>query len=132
MDLNNQEMQTIISSYMIQPYIILSHPNSKKRTSRYKVICGCECCISAKSIIIIMALLPKYQSFNTQKRRSDEMDNHVFETYKILSCNMVSICSKQHPVCLRKQCNHVHHQNIHYYNGNVFCSAVNKVHAFIY
>ena len=58
-------------------------------STRYKVMCGCECCISAKTIH--SSLLSwryrylkklKYLSQNSQNRRYDEMDNHLFETYK--------------------------------------------------
>ena len=41
-------MQMIISLSVIIHYINYCHPN--KKSSRYKVMCGCECCISEKSI----------------------------------------------------------------------------------
>ena len=58
-------------------------------TARYKVMCGCECCISAK--IMHSSLLTwhdrhikqlKYRSHNAKNRRSGELYIHIFETYK--------------------------------------------------
>ena len=52
-------------------------------------MCGCECCISAKSIHSLF--LPwsdkylkkrKYQIQNAQNRRSGEKPHHIYETYK--------------------------------------------------
>ena len=42
-------MKMIISLSVILHYVQYCHPNLKM-SSRYKVMCGCECCISAKSM----------------------------------------------------------------------------------
>ena len=64
-------------------------PQLKQISAQYKVMCGCECCIYAKSVH--SSLLSwcdrylkklKYQIQNTQKRRSGEKANHIYETYK--------------------------------------------------
>ena len=64
-------------------------PHIKNMYARYKVICSCEFCISAK--IIHSELLSCSDSYlknlnnpskNPQKRRSIEKDNHLFDTYK--------------------------------------------------
>ena len=64
-------------------------PQLKKYSERCKVICGCQCYISDK--IVHSYLLSwqdcylkklKDQSHNVQNRRSDEMANCIFETYK--------------------------------------------------
>ena len=51
-------------------------------------------------VIIIMQWVVfekhKGRSFNAQNKSSGEMSNRVFETYKILSYHMVSICSIYH------------------------------------
>ena len=75
-----------------QPHIILRAllpPQFKKMSARYKIMCGCECCISAKRIH--SSLLSwrdrylkrlKYQSQNAQSRRSGEKAYHIYTTYK--------------------------------------------------
>ena len=57
--------------------------------TRYKVICGCECCISATSINLLLLswhdiYLRKLKdlSKNSHNRRSNENSNIIFETYK--------------------------------------------------
>ena len=58
-------------------------------SARYKVMCGCECCISAN--IIHSSLLSwrdrylkklKDKSQNAQSRRSGEKSHHIYEKYK--------------------------------------------------
>ena len=57
-------------------------------TFRCKVMCGCECCISSK--ITHSSLLSwrerffklKDKIYNAQNRRSGEIYNHLFNTYK--------------------------------------------------
>ena len=61
----------------------------KNMTSWYKIMCGCECCISSKSIYSSLILwcecfLSKNKSFNAQDRSSAEMANSLFKTYKKL------------------------------------------------
>ena len=58
-------------------------------SAQYKVVCGYECCISAKSIHLFLISWRdrylkklKYQSQNSQNRRSSEKSNHIYETYK--------------------------------------------------
>ena len=64
-------------------------PQLKQTSARYKVMCGCECCISAK--IIHSSLLSwcdryleeiKDKSQNTQSRRSGDKAHHRYTTYK--------------------------------------------------
>ena len=64
-------------------------PQLKKMTSRYKVMCGCECCISSKSIHSPMLTWRyfclkhhKDRSENAQNRRSGKISSRIFETYK--------------------------------------------------
>ena len=51
-------------------------------------MCGCECCISSKSIHYSLLSWRdcykklKSQSQNSQNRRSGEKENHIYETYK--------------------------------------------------
>ena len=64
-------------------------PQLKPMSARYKVMCGCECCISAKSIHLsflswrdryLKKLKDKIQ--NAQSRRSIEKAHHIYTTYK--------------------------------------------------
>ena len=80
------ENNIIISDYILHSILPLQ---LKKMSSRYKVMCGCKCCISAKSIH--SSLLSWSDSYfkklkdlrqNAQNRRSGEKANHIYETYK--------------------------------------------------
>ena len=64
-------------------------PQLKQMSARYKVMCGCECCIYTKSIHssllswrdrYLKKLKDKIQ--NDQSRRSVEKAHHIYETYK--------------------------------------------------
>ena len=64
-------------------------PQLKKISARYKIMCGCECCISAKSIhSSLLSWRERYlkklinQSQNAQSRSSGEKSHHVYERYK--------------------------------------------------
>ena len=66
-------------------------PQVNNITSQYKVMCGCECCISAKIIQLPMITWCycylkhlKYISHNVQNRRSGELSICQFENHKIL------------------------------------------------
>ena len=63
-------------------------PPQLKISSRYKFVCGCKCCISAKSIHSSLLSwcdrsfkILKDISQNAQKRRSGGKANHIYETY---------------------------------------------------
>ena len=58
-------------------------------SARYKVMCGCECCIYAKSInSSLLSWRDRYlkklkdKRKNSQRRRSGEKSHHIYETYK--------------------------------------------------
>ena len=57
-------------------------------SAQYKIMCGSDFCISAKSIHLLLPpwrdryLKKKDQSQNAQNRRSGEKANHVYKTYK--------------------------------------------------
>ena len=61
----------------------------KQMSAQYKVMCGCECCIYAKSIhSILLSWRDRYSEKlkdkiqNSQIRRSDEKSHRIYETYK--------------------------------------------------
>ena len=77
----------IISDFTLRS---LLSPQLKKMYVRYKIMCGCECCIYDK--IIHSSLLSwcdmylgkiKDKSQNSQSRSSGEKPHHKYETYKI-------------------------------------------------
>ena len=85
-DARDEDGKIIISDSTLRS---LLPPQLKQISARYKVMCGCECCISAKSIH--SSLLSwrdrylkklKYQSQNTQSRRSGEKAHQIYTTYK--------------------------------------------------
>ena len=66
----------------------LLQPQLKKMPAHYKIICGCECCISAKSIhSSLISWRDRYlkklknKRQNDQGRRSGEKEHHIYETY---------------------------------------------------
>ena len=67
----------------------LLSPQLKQMSARYKIMCGCECCISAKSIhSSLLSWRDRYlkklkdKSQNSQIRRSGEKSHHIYTTYK--------------------------------------------------
>ena len=46
-DARNEDVKIIISDSTLRSFL---PPQFKKMSARYKIMCGCECCISAKSI----------------------------------------------------------------------------------
>ena len=63
-------------------------PQFKKMTARYNIMCGYECCISAKSIHSSFLFWHdgylkkmKNKSQNSQIRRSGEKAYHIYTTY---------------------------------------------------
>ena len=64
-------------------------PKLKQMSARYNIMCGCECCISAKSIhSSLLSCRDRYlkklkdQSQNAQSRRSGEKAHHIYTTNK--------------------------------------------------
>ena len=63
-------------------------PQLKQMSARYKIMCGCECCIYSKSIhSSLLSWRDRYlkklkdQSQNYQIRRSGEKAHHIYTTY---------------------------------------------------
>ena len=100
-------------------------PQLKKMSAHYKVMCGCEWYISAKSINSLPlwghSYLRKIKDIcqNAQNRRSDENSNGLFETYKNTWCLIVDIYMQQQLTWLWLQCVHIHHPNMHWHTVNV-------------
>ena len=80
-DTRNKDGKIIISDSTLRA---LLPPQLKQISARYNIMCGCECCISDKSIH--SSLLSwrdrylkklKYQSQNSKSRRSGEKAHHI-------------------------------------------------------
>ena len=85
-DARDEYGKTIISDSTLRA---LLPPQLKQISARYKVVCGCACCISDKSIhSSLLSQSDKYlkklkdQSQNVQIRRSGEKAHHIYTTYK--------------------------------------------------
>ena len=64
-------------------------PQLKQMYARYRIMCGCECCIFAKSInSLLLSWRDRYlkklkdKIQNAQSRRSGEKAHHIYITYK--------------------------------------------------
>ena len=85
-DARDEDGKIIISDSTLRS---LLPPQFKKMSARYKIMCGCECCIYAKSIhSSLLSWRDRYfkrlkdQSQNAQSRRSGEKAHHIYTTYK--------------------------------------------------
>ena len=98
-------------------------------------MCGCECCIYAKSIHssflswrdrYLKKIKNKIQ--NHQIRRSGK--NHItyMKHIKIQLCHMGVIFMPKHLICKRLQCAHILILIMHFHTGNVFCDVLTTVH----
>ena len=110
-------------------------PQLKHMSARYKVMCGCECCISDKSIHSSLISWRdrylekrKYQIQNAQSRRSGEKLHHIYETYKIQSFHMGVIFMSKHLIWHKLQCAHILSLLMYFHTGNVYFGAVLTVH----
>ena len=102
-------------------------------------MCGCECCIYAKSIHspsiysrdrYLKKL--KYQSQNAQSRRSGEKSHHIYKHIKIQSCHMDVIFIQKQLIWHKLQCAHILSLIMHFHTINVYCGAVKNVHVSIF
>ena len=85
-DARDEDGKIIISDSTLRS---LLPPQLKQMSARYKIMCGCECCISAKSIhSSFLSWRDRYlkklkdQSQNAQIRRSGEKAHHIYTIYK--------------------------------------------------
>ena len=97
----------------------------------YKVMCCYKCCISAKRFhSSLLSWRDRYLSKlndlsqNTQKIRSGENANSLFDTYKTLQCHMGVMYMQHWLTWPWLKCVHIHHLNIHFHTGNVCCVVV--------
>ena len=102
-------------------------------------MCGCECCIYAKSIH--SSLLSwrdrhlkkiKYQSQNSQSRRSGEKAHHIYTTYKNTGMpHGIHIYAKASDMENATMCTYLQSKHA-LHTGNVYCDAVLTVLVLIF
>ena len=85
-DATDKDGENFISASTLRS---LLPPQLKQMSARYKIMCGCECFISAKSIhSSLLSWRDRYlkeikdQSQNAQSRRYGEKAHHIYTTYK--------------------------------------------------
>ena len=85
-DARDEDGKIIISDSKLHS---LLPPQLKQMSACYKIMCGCECCISAKSIhSSLLSWLDRYLKRlkdhiqNSQSRRSGERAHQIYTTYK--------------------------------------------------
>ena len=85
-DARGEDGKIIISNSTLRSLLL---PQFLKMSARYKIMCGCECSISGKSIhSSLLSWLDRYlkkladQSQHSQSRRSGEKAHHIYTTYK--------------------------------------------------
>ena len=85
-DARDEDGKIIISDSTLS---LLLPPKLNQMSAGYKIMCGCECCISAKSIhSSFLSWRDRYlkklkdKSQNSQSRRSGEKAHHIYTTYK--------------------------------------------------
>ena len=98
---------------------LLLPPQLKQMSARYKVMCGCECCIYDKRIHssflswrdrYLKKLKDKIQ--NAQNRRSSEKAHHIYTTYKnTVMPHGRHIYSKSHDTANVTMCAYPHLDN---------------------
>ena len=102
---------------------------------RYKVMCGCKCYISSKSIH--SSLLSWRDCYFKKTRISakilkteglGEKKIAYIKHIKIQSCHMRVTFTPKHKACQRQKCVHTHSQTIFYHTGNLYCGVVLNVH----
>ena len=100
-------------------------------SSRYKVVCCCECCISPKSIhSSLLWRRDQYWKISKIKSKILKPEGLVKKqiTYmkhiKVQSCLMGIIFVPKHMIWKRQKCVHIHSQIINYHTGNVYFDVV--------
>ena len=107
-------------------------------SARYKVMCGCECCISAKSIhSSLLSWRDRYLKNWKIKSKILKAEvlvrNHItyMKHIKIQWFHMVVIFMTKHLIWKMLQCVHIHSLIMHFHTVNVYCIFLSTVHVSI-
>ena len=114
-------------------------PQLIQMSAQYKVMCGCECCITTRSIYSTflswhdrLSEKLKDKSQNSQSRRSGEKSHHIYNTYKTQWCHMGVIFFPKHLIWKMLQCAHILGLIMHFYTGNMYFGVVLNFHLSIF
>ena len=106
MDSKRQQMHRIILLSVILHHVHYCHPNFKNFSARYKVFCGCECCISTKSIhLSLLSCHDRYlKKLKYQSQNEGLVKNQIsyMKHIKIESCHMGVIFMPKHMIWKRQ------------------------------
>ena len=107
--------------------------------SRYKVTCGCECCISAKSMHssllswhVVIKKAHKYQPKYSKQKVWGKSKLTYMKVIKIQPFHMSVIFTPKHMTWQRQKCVHTHSQIMRDHTGNVYCDVVPNAQALIF
>ena len=109
----------------------LFSPQLNQMLAQYKVMWGCECCISAKSIhFSLLSWRNRYFFYFKIKAKMLKTEGLVKKhiTYmrhiKIQSCHMDVIFMPKHLIWHKLQFAHILSLIMHWHNGNLYCGVV--------
>ena len=108
-------------------------------SARYKVMCGCECCIYAKSIhspsIYSRDRYLKNSNIKAKMLKAEGLvKNHTtyMKYIQIQSCHRYVLFMPKHLIWHKLQCAHILSLIIHFHTGNVYYGAVPTVYVSIF
>ena len=103
-------------------------------TACYKIMCGCECCIYAKSIhSSLLSWRDRYfknPNIKTKMTKAEGLvKNHItyMKHIKIQWCHMGVIFLPKHQIWQMLQCAHTLSLIMHFHTRNMYCGAVPTV-----
>ena len=127
-----EDGKIIISYYTLRS---LLPPQLKKMSRCYKVMCGCECCIYAKSIHpSLLSWRDRYLKKSKIKAKMLNAEGLVrkhiiyMKHIKIQWCHMGVICMPKHLIYQRLKCAYILGLIMYFHTGNVYCGTVLTVH----
>ena len=107
-------------------------------SARYKFMCGCECCIFAKSIHSLLLSWPdrylknlkiKYKMLKAEGmvKKNITYMKHI----EIQWCHMGVIFMPKHLIWKRLKCSHILSLLMHFHTENMYCGALLNVYVSI-
>ena len=112
-----EENNIITSDYMLRKII---SPRINKISATYKVMCGYECWIFAKSMHSYLlswnnCYLKNLKTKSTMRKAEDMLKWPILYLRHIIImwCRMGGICINQHLKCIWKKYGNIHHPNMH-------------------
>ena len=97
-DARDEDGKIIISDSTLRSLLL---PQLKQMSARYKIMCGCECCIYDQSIhSSLLSWRDRYlknmkdQSQNAQSRRSSEKSHNIYTTSTSFKIFTSGVCKR--------------------------------------